>query len=356
VGFDIQKYVQSRGGYLSTYTEKVDDIPTSGADVVARIAYEYSVNPRLLLAVLEYQSHWVTVSNPAEETRDFPMRVQDGSRKGLYRQLAWTADTLCAGYYGWKEGDLSVWMLADGTVAPIAATINAGTAAVQNLFAALYDDNDWRTAVLQDGLYATFNYLFGSPFMYAIEPLFSADLQQPALQLPFEQGDSWSFTGGPHGGWTAGTGWAALDFAPPGDVFGCYPTYAWEVAMADGLILRSYQGAVIQDLDGDGYEQTGWTILYMHIAASGRVAAGTYLHAGEKIGHASCEGGFSTGTHTHVARRYNGEWIPADGPIPFNMDGWVATGTGIEYDGYLTRNEQSIYAWNGRTEANQIWR
>jgi hypothetical protein len=126
--------------------------------------------------------------------------------------------------------------------------------------------------------------------------------------------------------------------------------------MADGLVIRSYQGAVVQDLDGDGKEQTGWTILYMHIAAEDRVPVGTYLHAGDRIGHPSCEGGYSTGTHTHLARRYNGEWIPADGPVPFNMDGWVATGTGIEYDGYLIRNEQSIYAWNGRTEANQIWR
>ena len=37
----------------------------------------------------------------------------------------------------------------------------------------------------------------------------------------------------------------------------------------------------------------------------------------DRIGHASCEGGVSTGTHLHFARKYNGEWVLADGPLPF---------------------------------------
>ena len=35
------------------------------------------------------------------------------------------------------------------------------------------------------------------------------------------------------------------------------------------------------------------------------------------------EGGHVTGTHVHIARKYNGEWIPADG-LAFNLEGWVA--------------------------------
>jgi LasA protease len=109
-------------------------------------------------------------------------------------------------------------------------------------------------------------------------------------------------------------------------------------------------------LDGDGLEQTGWTVLYLHVDSSERVKAGTYLHAGERIGHNSCEGGFSTGTHLHLARRYNGEWIPADGPLPFDLDGWISQGAGSEYDGYLVKDGVSIEAWAGRRDDNQISR
>jgi LasA protease len=114
---------------------------------------------------------------------------------------------------------------------------------------------------------------------------------------------------------------------------------------------------VIQDLDGDGVWQNGWSIFYMHIATERRVKAGTYLEAGDRIGHPSCEGGFSSGTHLHIARRYNGEWIAADDEaLPFVMDGWVASGYGVEYNGYLTQGDQVLEAWNGRTATNAIQR
>jgi hypothetical protein len=126
--------------------------------------------------------------------------------------------------------------------------------------------------------------------------------------------------------------------------------------MADGLITRASGGAVIQDLDNDGYEQTGWVILYMHIAAEERINAGEYLFTGEQVGHPSCEGGVSNATHVHVARKFNGEWISADGPIPFNMDGWLSSGDGIEYNGFLSRGSQVIEAWDSANGLNLISR
>jgi hypothetical protein len=86
------------------------------------------------------------------------------------------------------------------------------------------------------------------------------------------------------------------------------------------------------------------------------VAVGTRLKAGDRIGHPSCEGGVSNGTHTHVARRYNGEWIPADGPLPFNLDGWISDGAGIEYYGHLKKNGQILEPWDQKTDNNQIRR
>jgi len=354
--FNLEALVEKWGGYLASYEEAVDGQALRGSQVIQRVALEYSVNPRLLLALLEYQSSWLTASNPEEVTRTYPMLHMNPWQTGLYKQLSWAANLINRGYYLWRYNAVSSWVLADGSVIPIDPTINPGTAALQQFFAVFLERDAWEQAVSQDGFIQTYEKYYGYPFDLAIEPLIPQDLAQPVLQLPFEPYDVWSFTGGPHGGWAEGSAWAALDFAPPGDQLGCWQSDNWVTASADGLVVRTGNGAVVQDLDGDGLEQTGWTILYMHIESRDRVEAGTWLNAGDRIGHASCEGGYSNGTHVHFARRYNREWIPADGPIPFNLDGWISSGNGIEYDGYMTRNGQTLQAWEGRLPENQIQR
>ncbi len=176
----------------------------------------------------------------------------------MYRQLSWAANNLDRGFYLWRVNGLASLVLQDGNIVPMNPTINAGTAGVQEFYSLLFGLNEWRSAVGQQGLFATYNQLFGYPFDYAVEPLVPPGITQPDLQLPFEPDDVWSFTGGPHGGWADGSAWAALDFAPPGEALGCIQSDAWEVAVADGLVVRSDLGAVVLDLDGDGLEQTGW--------------------------------------------------------------------------------------------------
>lgn len=355
IDFDVDEFIKSQNGYLSRYTQDVNGSLMSGSEVVSFVAKNYSVNPRLLLALLEYQSGWVTSQTPANTS--YPMGFADATREGLYRQLTWAADTLNRGYYLWRVNALSTWALNDGQVVPIDPTINAGTAAVQYFFSQFNDLATWERHVNETGLIVSYFVFFGNPFSYAIEPLIPSGLAQPPMNLPFSKGESWYFTGGPHGGWDSGSAWAALDFAPPDNTTGhCAASPSWITAMADGLIVRSEEGAVVQDLDNDGYEQTGWVILYMHIATQDRVPVGEYLFADERVGHPSCEGGFSNATHIHIARKYNGEWIPADGPLPFNLDGWISSGTGVEYNGFLSRGSESIEAWDSANDFNLVSR
>jgi murein DD-endopeptidase MepM/ murein hydrolase activator NlpD len=228
---------------------------------------------------------------------------------------------------------------------------------VQYFFSRFNTRAGWDADVGALGVFQTYNQLFGYPFDYGLASLIPPNLTQPPMRLPFADGATWSYTGGPHGGWDSGSAWAALDFAPPGESGGCAVSPAWVVAAADGLIVRAEDGAVMQDLDNDGYEQTGWNVLYMHIATQDRVEVGTYVYAGDLIGHPSCEGGFSNATHLHIARKYNGEWIPADGNLPFVMDGWVSSGTGTEYFGSLTRGGIVLTAEEAVLEGvNQISR
>jgi hypothetical protein len=118
---------------------------------------------------------------------------------------------------------------------------------------------------------------------------------------------------------------------------GCAVSGQWVTAVADGFIVRATDGAVMQDLDGDGYEQTGWDVLYMHVFTRDRVQPGSYVYAGDRLGHPSCEGGIANAAHLHIARKYSGEWIPADASLPFVLGGWTSSGTGVEYDGRLRR-------------------
>jgi murein DD-endopeptidase MepM/ murein hydrolase activator NlpD len=101
---------------------------------------------------------------------------------------------------------------------------------------------------------------------------------------------------------------------------------------------------VVVDLDGDGSEQTGWNLLYLHVASKGRVAKGVWVEQDDPIGHPSCEGGTSTGTHLHFARKYNGEWVIADGPLPFVLSGWTVYAGEKPYEGKMVKGDKVITA------------
>ena len=354
--FDVEQEVARWQGALHDYRETVDGRERSGAEIVALAAANHSVSPRLLLAVLEYQSGWMTRTDPPPERAIYPIGFARYGSEGLYRQLMWAADELNRGYYLWRAGWAGPYILVDGIAVPPGSGINAGTVAVQHLFGQLYPVDIWRSVVGEAGFPRVYQILFGNPFALSVEPLVPEDLTQPALQLPFERGRSWSFTGGPHAAWGNWAAWAALDFAPPGDALGCVQSNEWVVAAADGPVIRTDYGLVVQDLDGDGLEGTGWVLQYLHIEARDRVAVGTTLQAGDRIGHPSCEGGVSSGTHLHFSRKYNGEWITADGAMPFELDGWLSSGWGTAYDGTLTQGNWILEACACRAAGNQISR
>lgn len=344
VDFDIKSFVDQQGGFLKSYQEYVGKQMRSGAAVLAMAARDNSVNPRLLLAMLEYQSHWVTdPTRPAGAALDYPMGHEDPTMKGLYRQLTWLSNELGKGYYDWRSGKLTELVFPDGSIMRLAPSLNAGTVALQYYFSVILSGRDWAQALSPSGFMATYESFFGDPFQYT-HPLFEPGVKQPPLILPFLPGHVWAFTGGPHGAWEREAAWAALDFAPSTSVSGCAVSTDWAVASAPGLVVRSGDGVVVLDLDGDGREQTGWDLIYLHIADQGRVAQGTFVETGDLIGHPSCEGGIATGTHVHLVRKYNGEWILADGPLPFDLSGWVAHAGSKPYQGSLTKGDKTVLA------------
>jgi len=368
--FDINKTVQDAGGYFAGHGEYLRSTGwTSAAEITSRVAREFSINPRLLLSLLEYECGCLRGGLREGIDPDFLLGVPGYRNKGLYHQLEWAANQLSAGYYGWRSGALIEFQGANGIMARPAPELNAGSAALayyfwQKIASESGEADAWqRTIDSISGIAAIHAELFGDPWERDVASgvLLPESLSQPVLNLPFEPGVLWSYSSGPHTAWGALGAQAALDFAPAVPISGCVQTDAWVVAVADGLVVRSDLGVVVQDLymsqaeePIDGLEQTGWAAVYLHIEERGRVEKGTYLRAGDRIGHPSCEGGRANGTHVHIARKYNGEWMAADGPVPFVLSGWTAHAGELPYKGTLSLGKITLVAHPNGSRQTQI--
>lgn len=379
--FDALTFASQQPGHIRQETDTVstrlanganfDEVLTAG-QVVKRVSQEYSVDARLLLALLEYRSGWLSNPNLDNATQVYPLISEEATsgfdRAGLYMQLSWAANELNRAYYNWKYDNSTTLEFQDGSRFLYDTGLNGGTVALQYFLSLNQSFAGWNVDISENGFYRTYFAYFGDPFANPIEPLVPNGIQQPVLSLPFVGDDIWYYTGGPHGGWGSGSAWASLDFAPPderndGDPF-CYISEYPLTAVASGVIARNSMGALVLDLDGDADESTGWTILYLHISADPNLSVGTPVSVGDTLGFASCAGGFSTATHLHIARRYNGEWLPADCSAcsdltsvpPFVMSNWQAIGiAGQEYQGFLQRGSQRAQAEQGReTTINHI--
>lgn len=350
IGFDTSAFVAEHPGWLNGYVEYAADDTRTGAQIVDYVAERFSVSPRLLLALLEYQSG--ALSNPEKPDTSYPLGYRDYTHSGLYLQLVWAANLLNNGYYGWRRGTLLELNLPDGRIEHPDPWQNAATVSLHKFFSILLPIDAYTVSTEPPGLAATWQKLFGDPWA-DVQTEIPVSLQQPLFYFPFAAGESWNLTGGPHTAWGSGEPYAALDFAPTG-VSGCSDTDRWATAVADGVVVKSDNAVVILDLDGDGDERTGWDIFYLHLADEGRAPLGAHVPAGGPIGHPSCQGGETTGTHVHVARKYNGEWMLADSPVPFALEGWVAQNGTRPYLGKLVRQGLSVTASDKAENFSQV--
>ncbi len=355
VGFDTAAFLaQHPGGWLNDWKSFVAGSNRSAAEMIDYVAAQFSISPRLLLALLEYQLGALSQPQlPPGVDEDYPLGYVQRTHRGLYLQLVWAANQLNNGYYGWRTGQLTTLELPDGTLEPPDPWQNAATVALQFYFSQNLAVPVYHFAAGSEGLARTYAALFGDPWAQ-MDAHIPGSLRQPEMLLPFESGKSWAFTGGPHTGWGTGLPFAALDFAPPANIGGCTPSREWNTAVAAGVVARVDEGILELDLDGDGDPRTGWVVFYLHLATEGKAPLGALLTAGQPLGHPSCEGGTSTGTHVHIARKFNGEWLPAEGTLAFNLEGWIAQNGARPYLGTLTRFSQTVTACDCSNKESQL--
>jgi murein DD-endopeptidase MepM/ murein hydrolase activator NlpD len=343
VGFDVRAFVNSQPGWLKSVRGVVGELERSGADIVIYVSEMFSIDPQLLLALLEYQASALSNPQVPDNINTYVLGYEEIFHQGLAQQLVWAANRLNNGYYTWRDGSLTVYKHKDGRLERPDPWQNAASVALQYYFSQIYDRDEYTLAVSGDGLAAVYEQYFGPPWE-GLTDFMPGSLNQPTMILPFSTGHTWAYTGGPHTAWGLDAPFAAVDFAPGSVVGGCSPTDDPALAVADGVISRTGNAFAVLDLDGDGDERTGWSVFYLHLANASIPPVGTQMKQGDPIGLPSCEGGKSTGTHVHIARKYNGEWILAGGVLAFNLEGWIV-GVGPDaYTGTLNRNGYTLRA------------
>jgi hypothetical protein len=353
VGFEARAEIEARTGFLADISDYAYRRERPAWEVVEAVAQAYSIHPRLLLTAMEFRTHALTLPFAEADAAVYPLGVESLRYRGLFRQLLWAAERINEGFYGWRSGRLSEFETTDGLIVRPDPWQNAGTVAVSYLLAGMTTQEAYETAVGPEGFSATHHQLWGDPFRVEVRPI-PGNLEQPELTLPFRPNRIWQFTGGPHPSWGSALPWGALDFAPPAVETGCVESGEWVAAPAVGRITRSQDAALILDLDGDGDERTGWTLFFYHIASADRIPAGTDVALGAQLGHPSCEGGLASGTHFHMARRYNGEWLSVVGPPAFVLDGWIPTEGAAPYVGTLVKGSITVPACTCTSAANRI--
>ena len=338
IDFDTAEFLSNYDTWLHNINVYVDGRTISGVESIDYIAYSYSVHPKVLLTLLEYQAHVLSDSYLDDGEDAYLLDFIDPLKQGYSSQINQAAALLNEGYYLYQNGLLYEFDRPNGYIERPDPAQNAGTVAFQYYFSImLSSDKQYQKAIGPEGFAKTYQDLFGDPWAEEDTPIYAANVKQPDMKLPFSEGEIWNFTGAPHSIWGTGEPFGALDFAPPlSGGGGCVNTDRQAVAVADGVIARTDVGYLMLDLDGDGDERTGWNVFYFHI--KDKVPTGTIVKLGDFLGYPSCEGGRSTGTHIHIARKYNGEWINAAGTLPFNMEDWIPNNNvGSAYAGTMTR-------------------
>jgi len=137
--FNVADFINQQPGHIRTIAEMIGTELTlyNASEIVQQVALEFSVDPRLLLATLEYQAGWLTQSTIPEPQNMYPivdtLAVDGVDRRGLYRQLAWTANQLNWGFYSWKYYGNQFITFPTGERITLGTALNAGTVGLRYL-------------------------------------------------------------------------------------------------------------------------------------------------------------------------------------------------------------------------------
>ncbi|MBN1484901.1 MAG: peptidoglycan DD-metalloendopeptidase family protein [Chloroflexia bacterium] len=315
---EIQSFLEARGSILADTTIPIGDGPQvdSFAHVLNGHCLRYSLNPKVVLTLLELQSGAVRGAELPPEQLDWAMGYRSQQWRGLEAQLQWAVFVLADNFRRETPGEVP--LLTDGTRAPLPGEANAATQSLLRLLA-YTSDRERFYELRSDGsgsFVDTYRSLFGQDPRPPLAPAWEPALQ-PFLRAPFrgealissffdheypifrQNGSLLPYSG--NRGAQSYDGHDGWDYVLPAgaDVLAAA---SGEVVFAGFLdtLCPTPAGLVVLD-HGQGYRTLYWHFQHVYVQEGDRVPQGQPLGA---VGSTGC----STGPHLH----FGVQWLGRD--------------------------------------------
>jgi LasA protease len=340
--FNIKIFLETRQSPLTTFANDIE-----------AIAAFTSVNPKVLLAVLEIRYSLVNSLSEGLEPNDILQYIEE------------TAYDLAIPFYNhlytWgsrkhmretSQPKTAILSFEDEITEQLDPGISSGTFAVASALSQNQSYEIWQSTVStksSEGFAQVF-----AEFFPDTDPLSTANnINPPALppdnffQLPFPLGGEWTFNG-PHS-WCGGDAcWqqppdrSSIDFATNWHHGEPYPDH-YTVAAAEGIgnVRTPYTGRLPCWYEIDHGE--GWKTSYYHLQKLDDPGTRGSVMRNQSLGVIAeevCNGGFANGAHVHFTLWYNGSYYDLDG---IKLSGWeVHSGPTPYTTGFLERGGQIL--------------
>ncbi|NTU83968.1 MAG: peptidoglycan DD-metalloendopeptidase family protein, partial [Chloroflexales bacterium] len=339
-GPEIQAFLEARGSPLRDMRFQIGGRSHSFTDVLVSLSSLYSLNPALLLALIDLQSGLVSSSQATDGQLAWAMgyRGGGGGRRGLYSQLRWAARELryaVRDYALRGGGPPPPLTFDDGSRQEVSADLPFSRYVLARVLAPTVSPGLLGTRL--DGLVSSYARLFSDPrdppsgWPAPAAPFLTRPMEQnfPITSFfdhdaPFlrENGSLFTYWGRAetdlafaydgHTGWDYGMG-------PPDKVLAAGDGVVTFAGNSDDGCATPAHAVVIDH--GNGYRT-----LYWHLASIS-VEAGQLITGGTPLGIAG-ESGCAIGSHLHFQVQYLGRDVDPYGWCGAAPDPWAQSPAG----------------------------
>jgi murein DD-endopeptidase MepM/ murein hydrolase activator NlpD len=326
----IQAFLDSQPSTLKGLVFQVGDRRHTFAEVLVGQTSYYSINPKVILALLELQSHTLSTPNPSADQIGWALgyRGESGNKRGLAAQVRWAIKQLLYAKHDYPQ--YAPLTYADNSSAPPPSGLSMSEYAVARVLAPTTSAD--RLPSLLQGFLETYTRLFGDPrppptgWPATAPPFLSWPLEHPAAITSFFDHGGPFLSRDPNGGVVTYWGRHETDiaFAYNGhdgwDYAAAPPDMA--LAAADGDVIFAGNAddgcatrAVILD-HGNGYRTLYWHLARVDVKIGDRVSRGRPVGM---VGASGCV----TGPHLHFGVQYLGRNTDPYGWCGGDPDPWL---------------------------------